>query len=548
MQRFPKTRFDLVMLSIIGTITVLLYTQGVTVSFSSDDYIHLSKNVFFTDLSEAISLFFELDGREYRPLVRFSLWLNSRMGVTALPFHITNLLLHLGCSLCLYFILRLTSSEKKALIGVALFALHPIHTTNVNWIMGRTDLICAFFYLLSVLFFLVHLINKDSIVSYCFSIAFFLFALLSKEMAISLPLVLLLLSNLGLKDDKKIMILHKLRLVTPFFGIAFLYLGARIMGHLSNPEDVAVYMNFSFLHIIRNYAMWAFGLAYPGDLYRIRELFEADPARFLLVGSVILVTISVCLFVSLGKKQKWFFLDKIFIFAILWFVVTLIPIMGGNAHRWYLYLPSAALSIAIGSLLDYFRKPRAFYVLFCVYMLICALEVGNQSRIWAQQSIISQSFLKQVKEVGLDKLDAFYIANVPFGYKSAFLFTFQSLQEAIFLNLGARPTIHILSYINLPADPAYENTGQRNMSFRIKPDRFAFFIFPPLLRTFGDSDKTISIHNAKAIISELAPDGRAVAYQIKLPNNNMPLYFFNGKTILGFDLNSEHSHLKKNDN
>jgi hypothetical protein len=66
----------------------LLYFNGLTPSFSSDDDIHLDKNINFNPWQEAGCVFFHLDGREYRPLVRLSLWLNHQMGKTALPFQL----------------------------------------------------------------------------------------------------------------------------------------------------------------------------------------------------------------------------------------------------------------------------------------------------------------------------------------------------------------------------------------------------------------------------------------------------------------------------
>lgn len=83
-------------------VTSLLFYKGITPSFSSDDYVHLAKNIQFDSFRDALTVFTELDGREYRPVVRLSLWINFLMGRSAISFHITNLMIHLGCILCLY--------------------------------------------------------------------------------------------------------------------------------------------------------------------------------------------------------------------------------------------------------------------------------------------------------------------------------------------------------------------------------------------------------------------------------------------------------------
>ena len=111
----------------------------------------------------------------------------------------------------------LTSSRFPLIAAAAtglLFGLHPLHVESVAWVSERKDLLCALFYLLSLLMYLkgrlVAMGNgqsaKDEIttkvpIAYrlspraCFSLSlcFFLLALLSKPMAVTLPLVLLIL-------------------------------------------------------------------------------------------------------------------------------------------------------------------------------------------------------------------------------------------------------------------------------------------------------------------------------------------------------------------
>ena len=92
---------------------------------------------------------------------------------------------------------RLTSHYSRfALIAAAttglLFGLHPIHVESVAWIAERKDLLCALFYLLSVMAYVKYRTYK-SYTTYFLSLGFFFLALLSKPMAVSLPVVLLIL-------------------------------------------------------------------------------------------------------------------------------------------------------------------------------------------------------------------------------------------------------------------------------------------------------------------------------------------------------------------
>ncbi|MGH7973317.1 MAG: hypothetical protein ACREIC_31750, partial [Limisphaerales bacterium] len=66
--------------------------------------------------------------------------------------HLINLLLHTGNALLLWVLLeRLTSAPWRSFFVAALFALHPAHVESVAWASERKDVLCAFFFLLTLL-------------------------------------------------------------------------------------------------------------------------------------------------------------------------------------------------------------------------------------------------------------------------------------------------------------------------------------------------------------------------------------------------------------
>jgi len=96
------------------------------------------------------------------------------------------------------------SSDTLIAAGVTslLFGVHPLHVESVAWIAERKDLLCCFFFLLSILSYLpsTSLINKRHQVGwFTTSLLLFLLALMSKPMAVSLPLILLLIDFYPLK-------------------------------------------------------------------------------------------------------------------------------------------------------------------------------------------------------------------------------------------------------------------------------------------------------------------------------------------------------------
>jgi len=85
----------------------------------------------------------------YRPLTILSLALDSAVyGNTPAGFHLTNLVIHLVSTGLLFLLLRARGcAGHAAVLGAALWALHPRLTEAVAWISGRTDVLAGFFVL-----------------------------------------------------------------------------------------------------------------------------------------------------------------------------------------------------------------------------------------------------------------------------------------------------------------------------------------------------------------------------------------------------------------
>ena len=147
----------------------------------------------------------------YRPLVSLSYYLTWRAaGDAAMPYHLTNVLLHVGVSLLVVLLGWSLFPGRFAVGGAAamLFAVHPVHTESVAWVAGRTDLICA-------LGIVVSLIGLNRLLppgrargsggmtqagAWGFLTVGFAGAVLAKEMALLLP-VATVLGALGLATN-----------------------------------------------------------------------------------------------------------------------------------------------------------------------------------------------------------------------------------------------------------------------------------------------------------------------------------------------------------
>ncbi|KAK3927728.1 Protein O-mannosyl-transferase TMTC2 [Frankliniella fusca] len=96
----------------------------------------------------------------YRPLTVLSLRLNALLAGGALQdspwgFHAGNVLLHVAASLLVLALgRRLLGSPWAAAVAALLFAAHPVHCEAVAGVVGRADLLCAVFSLVSLLAYL----------------------------------------------------------------------------------------------------------------------------------------------------------------------------------------------------------------------------------------------------------------------------------------------------------------------------------------------------------------------------------------------------------
>lgn len=526
--------FDHRYLLLLLLLTSAIFFKGVTPSFSSDDFVHLENNIHFQNLAEASEVFIKPYGREYRPLVRLSLWLNHQMGDTALAYKISNLLMHLMCIALLYgLLLRLGVSKTAALIASSMFAFHPIHTTSVHFILGRTDLVAVVFYL-AALYCTAGWHKVPGFAQQAITFIWFAAALLSKELAITLPIMMLATLVVQQKTVTFTNLMRTGIKLWPFALLALIYLFARIYQWKSMDAAVEVYTDFSPRNILTNYVEWAFALLYPFDLYVAREW------QLLHTQWFITLTLSACLLLTIAAAYIWRPTAKQLVrspllwLGVFWILVTLIPMMGGNSHRWYLYLPSAGLSLIVAAVWPVTNAHRRtlLNILLLLTLIVYAGETLRQSLIWDTQSRINERLLSDEETREMRQHKAIAIANMPFGYKSAFLFTHSAFEEAMRVRYGHSPRIEILSYMNLDKqNPISVNNTASGLTFSLAPNAHRYFrlrnlqIFFAAPELHPQGDFTVRI-------DRLDEAGRISAYTLQLPEPlSIPVYYFDGESF-----------------
>ncbi len=256
-------------------------------------------------------------------------------------YHLDNLVLHLlNTALVAVFILLVTSHLEVSLISALLFGIHPFHAEAVAWISSRKDLLFAFFYLCALISYSTYSTSGRKRVFYFVSLAMFLCSLLSKAMAVTLPVVLLLVDFLeGRKLDRRALI-EKI----PFFALG-LVVGA--IGAYAQYDALALEPTVEYTRLDRilvsSYAFVQYNWKslVPTHLSAFYPFPPTSagvlPDSFWIFPAVTLLILFIALF-SLQFTRKVFF--GIFFFGITVVLVLQIVPVGKTlmADRWS-YLP-----------------------------------------------------------------------------------------------------------------------------------------------------------------------------------------------------------------
>lgn len=247
----------------------------------------------------------------YRPLQIISYQLDFLVwGMQPSGFHLTNVLLHaLNCLLLYWLLCRISRNRLTAFLAAFLWGIHPLLTEPVNYISSRSDLLAAFFLLLSAFF-----LSGQGRAQAVLSAAAFSAALLSKESALVFVLFLIVASlSGGTSCFKRIL---------PHCALAAVYAAVRLSFSGAFPDPLRVPWQRLMLTdtvVIATYVKLFF---VPVGLHKNWIVWLADSVRDgRVVGALILLSCIAGAAVSLSRRRT----DRIFLFGLGWFFIMLIP-------------------------------------------------------------------------------------------------------------------------------------------------------------------------------------------------------------------------------
>jgi hypothetical protein len=158
-----------------------------------DDNVYVSENVIVQSGLPKEGFLWAFSTKYFglwNPLVWLSFMADYQLyGLHAGGYHVTNLIFHILSALLLFWLFsRMTGEIWKSAFVAAFFALHPLHVESVAWISERKDVLSAFFWMLTLCFYVFYT-EKQSVKRYLLVFFSFVLALLSKPMVVTLPVV-----------------------------------------------------------------------------------------------------------------------------------------------------------------------------------------------------------------------------------------------------------------------------------------------------------------------------------------------------------------------
>ncbi|MEK7483369.1 MAG: tetratricopeptide repeat protein [Planctomycetota bacterium] len=372
-----------------------------------DDALYLMENPVYESESPLFSIWFAFETPSYYPLTFTFFYLQKIFfGWNAFGFHGVSLLLHLLNIVLFWLILKkISCSPRVCEFTTALYALHPVQTETVAWVAEQKNLLCAFFYWASFLYF-IHFLEQSSKKRYYLgSLGCFLGAILSKSMAVTLPFSILWWTFIFHRKRWKWIAVQLL----PFFLLAVLLSRMALKDEQNllgkaqemSSEKISLQQEHSFfnklLYSVQSFWFYPYRLLCPFSLSPVypKWLIEPNSLVFPILSLGILgVGLGVGFALKRGEKLLAFTLVNYGIIAgpILGLITTTYHNTSIVADR-YQYHPAPFLMLGFVLFLEKFvtALPLKFWSCWFKESLYYCLLAGLMSLTWFQVQIWQNS-------------------------------------------------------------------------------------------------------------------------------------------------------------
>ncbi len=399
--RLPPRRIAAILIVFASVLAFLPVLDADFVNWDDDHNFTTNPHYRGLSLEHLTWMFTTFHYGGYHPLSWLSVAVDHAFwGMDARGYHLTNLVLHAVDSLLVFVLLvemfalargaRTTAHVYAACGATLLFAVHPLRVETVAWITERRALLASFFLFLTILLYVRSrdINSKRPRTLFWLAVLTYLLSLLSKGMAITLPLILVVLDIFPLRRTVsfKNLLVDKI----PFVALAA---GVGILARMAQQEGAAV-RSFVEHPLLDRCVQAAFGFTFyiwktvaPTGLcalHPLEERIDWTATAFLGATAVVLI---VTVLVWLSRRR-----NPALLTAWVVYLLVLAPVSGLGqsgpqlvAER-YSYLASIPLAALLaGALLWTRHRPRiVLATVLAVGIVTVLLSVKSffQSRDW----------------------------------------------------------------------------------------------------------------------------------------------------------------------
>jgi Flp pilus assembly protein TadD len=385
------------MLAVLAAFSPILTNQFI----NFDDGVYVTSNTHVQNGLTLVNLgwaFTTTEASNWHPLTWVSHMIDCQLyGLRPWGHHLTSLLLHAANTLLLFFLLKqVTGADWRSFFVAALFGLHPLRVESVAWAAERKDVLSTFFFLLTLHAYWHYArlaAPKSKLKYYWLALLLFALGLMSKPMLVTLPLVLLLLDFWPMGRFKisgwKTLLLEKI----PFAALAAASCAQTMT---VQARSTTMLEHLTAMNRLENglvsYVRYLAKTFWPTRL----AVFYPHPGSWSLAQ-----TFGSCLILSAISIWAFRWRKRIPSPAMgwLWFVVTLLPVIGliqvgrqSIADR-YTYIPSIGLFLALVWLADsvlssWPHRRRLFAILGPALLILCGGWTYRQAGYWKNGEIV----------------------------------------------------------------------------------------------------------------------------------------------------------------
>jgi hypothetical protein len=296
----------------------LVYLNALHNPFVYDDYHTIVTNASIVRLTDLRAIVLH---DVTRPLVNASYAVDRAIwGSRTFGFHLTNVLLHMLNVGLLFVLASRLAGPLAGFAAAALLAVHPMMTEAVGYISGRSEVLCASFFMLAVMAG-DRWLRRGGAIRGTLTVALWAASMAAKELGAMFPFVLfaydrLVITSTPIERRRRLLTVH-----LPLIGTAVLA-GLVRVGILIRFESTGgAGVHWSYLLIaaeaVRRYTgllILPAGQSLFHEVARIESVFEW---RGVLAVTSVTIIAAVAWFLRRA--------DSIASFGIVWFLLLLVP-------------------------------------------------------------------------------------------------------------------------------------------------------------------------------------------------------------------------------